>query len=87
MLRWVVDDACGRSHWNLRWSSLWGHETCEGHAKVRGDTGGGRREGRRRRRGGRGTRGAVPSKRGTNTTGRLGISLAKDTTIRSCEYR
>eukprot|EP00959_Pyramimonas_sp_CCMP1952_P033345 699621-Pyramimonas_sp.AAC.1 len=22
-----VRDACGRSHWRLRWSFLWGHET------------------------------------------------------------
>merc|ERR1712147_225645 len=22
-----VRDACGRQHWGLRWSSLWGHET------------------------------------------------------------
>ena len=29
-----VGDACGRQHWGLRWSSLWGHETCEGWAKV-----------------------------------------------------
>ena len=21
-------------HWDLRWSSLWGHETCEGCAKM-----------------------------------------------------
>eukprot|EP00959_Pyramimonas_sp_CCMP1952_P381801 8000586-Pyramimonas_sp.AAC.1 len=29
--------ACGRSHWNLRWSSLWGHEACYGATKrVRG---------------------------------------------------
>ena len=21
---------CGPSHWGLRWSSLWGHEPCEG---------------------------------------------------------
>ena len=27
-------DACGRQHWGLRWSSLWGHETCEGCAEV-----------------------------------------------------
>ena len=25
-----VRDACGHTHWDLRWSSLWGHETCEG---------------------------------------------------------
>eukprot|EP00959_Pyramimonas_sp_CCMP1952_P233427 4878646-Pyramimonas_sp.AAC.1 len=24
-----VADACGRWHWGVRWSSLWGHETCE----------------------------------------------------------
>ena len=22
-------DACGLHHWDLRWSSLWGHETCD----------------------------------------------------------
>eukprot|EP00959_Pyramimonas_sp_CCMP1952_P119680 2502637-Pyramimonas_sp.AAC.1 len=27
MPQWVFQDACGRSHWGLRWSSLWGHET------------------------------------------------------------
>ena len=26
--------ACGPCHWGLRWSSLWGYETCEGCAKV-----------------------------------------------------
>eukprot|EP00959_Pyramimonas_sp_CCMP1952_P063189 1320553-Pyramimonas_sp.AAC.1 len=25
-----VRDACGRQHWDLRWSPLRGHETCEG---------------------------------------------------------
>merc|ERR1712190_669993 len=25
---------CGLRHWDLRWSSLWGHETCEGCAKM-----------------------------------------------------
>ena len=25
---------CGRSHWGLWWSSLWGHETCEGSADM-----------------------------------------------------
>ena len=29
-----VGDACGRSHWDFRWSSLWGHETCEGCAEL-----------------------------------------------------
>ena len=29
-------DACGRWHWGLRWSSLWGRETCEGCAKMGG---------------------------------------------------
>eukprot|EP00959_Pyramimonas_sp_CCMP1952_P173276 3620862-Pyramimonas_sp.AAC.1 len=23
---WFVDDARGRSHWSVRWSSLWSHE-------------------------------------------------------------
>ena len=27
-------DACERTHWSLRWSSLWGHEPCEGCAKM-----------------------------------------------------
>eukprot|EP00959_Pyramimonas_sp_CCMP1952_P001275 25908-Pyramimonas_sp.AAC.1 len=27
MPQWVFRDACGRSHWGIRWSSLWGHET------------------------------------------------------------
>ena len=52
---------CGLCHWDLRWSSLWGHGTCEGCAEVdmRGAEarmGGGRREegrGGTRRRGGR----------------------------------
>ena len=25
---------CEPCHWDLRWSSLWGHETCEGCAKM-----------------------------------------------------
>ena len=25
---------CELSHWGLRWSSLWGHETCEGCAEM-----------------------------------------------------
>eukprot|EP00959_Pyramimonas_sp_CCMP1952_P320188 6700715-Pyramimonas_sp.AAC.1 len=25
---------CGQRHCDLRWSSLWGHETCEGCAKM-----------------------------------------------------
>ena len=29
-----VGDACGRSHWGLRWSSLWGHDPCEGRADI-----------------------------------------------------
>ena len=29
--------ACEVCHWDLRWSSLWGHETCEGCAKADGD--------------------------------------------------
>ena len=33
------------------------------------------------------TRGTASSKRGPNTTGWLGISLTKDPTICSCEYR
>ena len=32
-----VADACGRSHRDLRWSSLWGHETCEGCAEIGDD--------------------------------------------------
>eukprot|EP00959_Pyramimonas_sp_CCMP1952_P038236 800201-Pyramimonas_sp.AAC.1 len=28
-----VRDACGLRHWDLRWSSLWGHEACEGVPK------------------------------------------------------
>ena len=28
-------DACERGHWGLWWSSRWGHETCEGCAKMR----------------------------------------------------
>ena len=28
--------ACEVCHWGPRWSSLWGHETCEGCAKVEG---------------------------------------------------
>ena len=31
-------DACNRGHWSLRWSSLWGHEPCEGCAKIGGGT-------------------------------------------------
>ena len=27
------ESPCRRSHWGLRWSSLWGHETCEGCAR------------------------------------------------------
>ena len=27
-------DACGLCHWGLRWSPLWGHETCEGCADL-----------------------------------------------------
>ena len=27
-------DACERTHWSLRWSSLWGHEPCEGCAEL-----------------------------------------------------
>eukprot|EP00959_Pyramimonas_sp_CCMP1952_P457793 9475522-Pyramimonas_sp.AAC.1 len=27
-------DACGRWHWELRWSSFWGHEACEGCADM-----------------------------------------------------
>ena len=27
-------DACGHRHWGLRWSSQWGHETCEGCAGM-----------------------------------------------------
>ena len=30
-----VADACGHLHWGPRWSSLWGHETCEGCAEMR----------------------------------------------------
>eukprot|EP00959_Pyramimonas_sp_CCMP1952_P208254 4356480-Pyramimonas_sp.AAC.1 len=26
ILFWVVRDPCGRWHWDLRWSSLWGYE-------------------------------------------------------------
>ena len=26
--------ACGHGHWGLRWSSLWGHEPCEGCATM-----------------------------------------------------
>ena len=29
-----VRDACGLRHWDLRWSSLWGHETSEGCAEM-----------------------------------------------------
>eukprot|EP00959_Pyramimonas_sp_CCMP1952_P353561 7407547-Pyramimonas_sp.AAC.1 len=29
-----VRGACGRQHWGLRWSSLWGHATCEGCAEL-----------------------------------------------------
>eukprot|EP00959_Pyramimonas_sp_CCMP1952_P201610 4216176-Pyramimonas_sp.AAC.1 len=28
--------ACGLCHWGLRWSSLWGHEPCDGCAEMRG---------------------------------------------------
>ena len=28
--------ACRLRHWDLRWSSLWGHETCEGCADIGG---------------------------------------------------
>ena len=28
------ESPCRRSHWGLRWSSLWGHETCEGCAEM-----------------------------------------------------
>eukprot|EP00959_Pyramimonas_sp_CCMP1952_P081311 1698841-Pyramimonas_sp.AAC.1 len=24
---------CGRRHWDLRWSSAWGHETCDGRRR------------------------------------------------------
>ena len=27
-------DACDRGHWDIRWSSLWGHETCKECAKM-----------------------------------------------------
>eukprot|EP00959_Pyramimonas_sp_CCMP1952_P115901 2422922-Pyramimonas_sp.AAC.1 len=27
--------ACERHRWDLRWSSLWGHETCEGCAEMK----------------------------------------------------
>eukprot|EP00959_Pyramimonas_sp_CCMP1952_P325903 6821723-Pyramimonas_sp.AAC.1 len=33
-LHWVVADACGRCHWDLRWSSLWGHRRGGTHAGV-----------------------------------------------------
>merc|ERR1712153_238645 len=40
-----VGDACGRQHWGLRWSSLWGHETLhwvgETHANCATGTFGG----------------------------------------------
>eukprot|EP00959_Pyramimonas_sp_CCMP1952_P203493 4255315-Pyramimonas_sp.AAC.1 len=29
-----VRDACGHIHWDLRWGSPWGHETCEGCAET-----------------------------------------------------
>eukprot|EP00959_Pyramimonas_sp_CCMP1952_P283844 5933283-Pyramimonas_sp.AAC.1 len=29
-----VGDACGRWHWGLSLSSLWGQETCEGELKL-----------------------------------------------------
>eukprot|EP00959_Pyramimonas_sp_CCMP1952_P329203 6892157-Pyramimonas_sp.AAC.1 len=29
-----VGDACERWHWGLRWSSLWGHEACDGCADM-----------------------------------------------------
>ena len=31
-------DACEPCHWGLRWSSLWGHEACEGCAEMGGGT-------------------------------------------------
>ena len=49
--------ACGRGHWGLGWSSLWGHEPCEGcadmgmrwsEARMGGGRRGRRKEGRRR---------------------------------------
>ena len=33
MCRNKPGDACGPFHWRLRWSSLWGHVTCEGCAE------------------------------------------------------
>ena len=33
-VRGVPRTACELRHWDLRWSSLWGHETCEGCAKM-----------------------------------------------------
>eukprot|EP00959_Pyramimonas_sp_CCMP1952_P029971 628772-Pyramimonas_sp.AAC.1 len=27
---------CEHRHWSLRWSSLWGHDTCEGCAEIGG---------------------------------------------------
>eukprot|EP00959_Pyramimonas_sp_CCMP1952_P047235 985723-Pyramimonas_sp.AAC.1 len=29
-----VRDTFGHTHWDLRWSSLWGHETCVGCAEM-----------------------------------------------------
>eukprot|EP00959_Pyramimonas_sp_CCMP1952_P413665 8667626-Pyramimonas_sp.AAC.1 len=29
-----LEDACERRHWGLPWSSLWGHEACEGCAEM-----------------------------------------------------
>ena len=26
----ICGNACGPCHWGLQWSTLWGHETCEG---------------------------------------------------------
>eukprot|EP00959_Pyramimonas_sp_CCMP1952_P127713 2671283-Pyramimonas_sp.AAC.1 len=40
-----VRGICGRTHWDLRRSSLWGHEACEGCAEM----GVRRRRGRRQR--------------------------------------
>ena len=46
---------CEFRHWDLRWSSLWGHETCEGCAET--ETCGGQRQGwDEGRKGGRGQR-------------------------------
>eukprot|EP00959_Pyramimonas_sp_CCMP1952_P132571 2772147-Pyramimonas_sp.AAC.1 len=37
----VGRDACGLRHWDLRWSSLWGHEALYsvGETHAGGDTG------------------------------------------------